>query len=145
MRNTPLFISILFCFILVGISCVQQSDPWTEKDLMPPAELAKVLSDPAAKKPHIFSVGPSASIPGSIDVGPGKDKENIEKLKVELKKLSKDDAIVFYCGCCPFKNCPNVRPPFQLLKDMKFTNFKLLNLAQNFKTDWIDKGYPINE
>jgi thiosulfate/3-mercaptopyruvate sulfurtransferase len=25
---------------------------------------------------------------------------------------------------------------------MKFTNYKLLNLSHNVKTDWLDKGYP---
>jgi len=50
---------------------------------------------------------------------------------------------VIYCGCCPFEHCPNVRPAFQLLNEMKFTNQKLLNLSTNLKTDWIDKGYPV--
>ena len=43
----------------------------------------------------------------------------------------------------PYKNCPNVRPAFTLLNEMKFTNHKLLDLPANLKVDWIDKGYPM--
>ncbi len=123
-------------------ACFQKSDPWTEKQLMPPAELAKIVSDSAAKKPFIFSIGSSPTIPYSIDIGPAKESQNIEKFKKELSKLPKDADIVIYCGCCPFGPCPNVRPAFALLNEMNFTNHKLLNLSQNFKADWIDKGYP---
>lgn len=134
---------LLISFIF--LCCIQQNDPWTEKQLMSPIDLVKVISDSTAKKPYIFSIGPSATIPGAIDIGQGRDKENIEKLKKQLDKLPKDADIVIYCGCCPFKNCPNVRPAFNLLNEMKFTNHKLLNLSQNFKTDWIDKGYPVKQ
>ena len=127
------------------MSCFQQSDPWTEKQLMPPAELAKIVSDSTSKKPYIFSIGSSASIPYSVQIGPAKEKENVEKFRKELSKLPKDASIVIYCGCCPFAPCPNVRPAFNLLNEMKFTNHKLLNLAQNFKSDWIDKGYPVRQ
>jgi thiosulfate/3-mercaptopyruvate sulfurtransferase len=48
--------------------------------------------------------------------------------------------IVFYCGCCPFNHCPNVRPAFKVLKQMGFTNFKLLNLPENLKVNWINIG-----
>ena len=92
---------------------------------------------------RIFMSGQLLEI--SIDIGEGKDKQKIEKLKKELSKLPKDTNIVIYCGCCPFKDCPNIRPAFKLLNEMKFTNHKLLNLSHNLKVDWIDKGYPINE
>jgi thiosulfate/3-mercaptopyruvate sulfurtransferase len=29
-----------------------------------------------------------------------------------------------------------------LLKELKFTHYKLLDLPHNMKTDWLDKGYP---
>jgi len=29
------------------------------------------------------------------------------------------------------------------LKSMKFTNYHLLDLPHNIKTDWIAKGYPV--
>jgi thiosulfate/3-mercaptopyruvate sulfurtransferase len=40
---------------------------------------------------------------------------------------------------------PYIRPAMALLKNMQFSNYKLLNLPQNVKVDWIDKGYPIIE
>lgn len=120
------------------------TEPWNENQLMPPAELAAIINNSNAVKPVIFSIGPGAYIRGSVDIGPGKEKDNLKKLKEELSKLPKDANIVIYCGCCPFEHCPNIRPAFQLLNKMKFTNHKLLNLPKNIKVDWIDKGYPKN-
>ena len=142
-------ISLLFllCFgIVVSKSSAQQSkEPWTEKQLMPPAELAAIIKDDKADKPIIFSVGPSAIIKGSINIGMTKEKENLDKLKLQLSKLQKDKNIVIYCGCCPFEHCPNIRPAFELLNKMKFTNHKLLNLEHNIKIDWINNNYPGNQ
>ncbi|HCS20823.1 MAG TPA: hypothetical protein DIW47_09730 [Bacteroidetes bacterium] len=59
--------------------------------------------------------------------------------------MSRDAEIIIYCGCCPFSDCPNIRPAFEVLNELKFTNPKLLNLPKNLKADWIDKGYPMND
>ena len=112
---------------------------------MAPADLAKIINDPNAKKPLVYCVGPSANIKNSIDMGPAHEPENLNKLKQALGKLSKDADIVIYCGCCPFDHCPNIRPAFSLLKEMGFKNAKLLNLSTNIKVDWLNKGYPKNE
>jgi thiosulfate/3-mercaptopyruvate sulfurtransferase len=118
------------------------TEPWTADQLMAPAELAELITNPKAGKPVIICVGPGAAIRGSLDMGPAKEKENLEKYKLLLSRLSKDADIVIYCGCCPFEHCPNIRPAFTLLNEMKFTNAHLLNLEHNIKTDWIAKGYP---
>lgn len=123
----------------------ESAEPWNENQLMEPADLAAIIQDENATKPVIFSIGPGGELKGSIDIGPAEDPENLVKLKAELDKLDKNTEVVIFCGCCPFRNCPNIRPAFTLLNEMQFTNPKLLNLAQNFKTDWIDKGYPMNE
>jgi thiosulfate/3-mercaptopyruvate sulfurtransferase len=141
---------LLTGLLIIGISVssigqTTNTEPWTENQLMPPAELAKVINDKKAHQPVVFSIGPGAIIKGSIDIGPGRDKGNLAKLKEALSKLPKDANIVIYCGCCPFEHCPNIRPAFQLLNEMKFTNQKLLNLQKNIKVDWIDKGYPVSE
>jgi len=143
-RITLLF---LLCFgIAVCKSSAQQSkEPWTEKQLMPPAELAAIINNDKAEKPVIFSIGPSAIIKGSIDIGMTKEKANLDKLKQQLSKLPKEKNIVIYCGCCPFEHCPNIRPAFELLNKMKFTNHKLLNLEHNIKIDWINYNYPSNQ
>lgn len=114
---------------------------WTNDQLIEPSELsATIKSD--KNLPVIFSVGPGAIIPNSKDIGMVKETENLQKFKTQLESLSKDTPIVIYCGCCPFEHCPNVRPAIQLLKDLGFTNYKLLDLPHNIKVDWIDKGYP---
>jgi hypothetical protein len=110
---------------------------------MEPSRLAEVINKKKSL-PVIYSIGPGPVIPNSIDIGMVKDAENLVKLREELKGISKDSLIVIYCGCCPFEHCPNVRPAIALLKEMKFTNYKLLNLPHNIKIDWIDKGYPQN-
>lgn len=108
---------------------------------MEPATLAQTM---AAKKnmPLIISMGPGALIPGSVDIGPGNEAENIAELKTLLASKKKSEKVVVYCGCCPFDRCPNVRPAIAALKEAGFTNYSLLNLKTNLKTDWIDKGYP---
>jgi len=108
---------------------------------MEPAQLAGLMQD-NKPLPVIISVGPGALIPHSIDIGPVQEKENLDKLRKQLSKLPKDTSVVVYCGCCPFEHCPNVRPAIQALKDMHFTNYKLLDLSHNVRKDWIDKGYP---
>ncbi len=127
----------------MSIKCRETpQEPWTSKQLMAPADLAAVISNPSAKKPVIICIGPGALIKGSINIGPTKEKENLEKFKKELSGLRKDADIVIYCGCCPFEHCPNIRPAFTLLNEMKFTNSHLLNLEHNLGTDWVAKGYP---
>ena len=142
---------LLLTFLMVAgisLSSIAQNtntEPWTANQLIPPAELAKVINDKNAHQPIVFSIGPDAIIKGSIDIGQAKEKENLAKFKKELLKLPKDANIVIYCGCCPFEHCPNIRPAFQLLKELKFTNQKLLALQKNIKTDWINKGFPVND
>ena len=136
-----LLVSVL---VFSGFKKQQQKEPWTQEQLLNPSDLAKTINNANAKQPYVYSIGPGATIKGSIDVGPAKDKENLDKLKEQLSKLPKDANIVIYCGCCPFEHCPNIRPAFTLLNEMKFTNQKLLNLEHNIKVDWIDKGFPVN-
>jgi len=129
-------------FLALTKKTLEVPEPWTAKQLMAPADLAAIITDPDVKKPVIICVGPGALIKGSLDMGPAKEKGNLEKLKQQLNKLPRDANVVIYCGCCPFEHCPNIRPAFVLLNEMKFSNAHLLNLEHNIKTDWVDKGYP---
>ena len=142
---TTLFLAIIATFSFTLLSLQNQQEPWTQKQLMAPSELAKILNNPKAPQPVVFSIGPQAIIKGSIDIGSARDKANLNKLKERLDKLPKDANIVIYCGCCPFDRCPNVRPAFELLNKMQFKNHKLLNLPHNLKAEWIDPGYPTND
>lgn len=142
MTNAKRLKAVAF-FLIFSFQKISAQNPinWTPNQLMEPSELAATLKT----NKHlsvIFSVGPGATIPHSKDIGMVKEAENLKKFKDELSHLSKKTAIVVYCGCCPFEKCPNVRPAIQMLKDMKFTNYKLLDLPNNIKIDWINKGYP---
>lgn len=141
----PLALVALLFTILIGQAGWKKAEPWSPEQLLEPADLAQVINEPSAEKPLIISIGPAATIKGSVGVGPGSEAENLAKLEKLLSKEPKDRAIVIYCGCCPFKNCPNVRPAFTKLNELGFKNHKLLNLAKNLKTDWLDKGYPVAE
>src|SRR3954453_19985369 len=111
--------------------------------MLPPSELAANLKS----KPSVFYVGPnvlyrSKHIPASIFAGPGNKEEGIALLKAAVEKLPRDREIVIYCGCCPWDHCPNMQPAFEALRAMGFTKVKGLDLPENFKANWIDKGYP---
>jgi hypothetical protein len=140
-----LIIFILTVLVIFNHGFSQTAEPWKAAQLLPPATLNSVINASSNDKPLIICVGPSALIKTSIDAGSTKDKENLARLKQILFKEPKDRQIVIYCGCCPFDHCPNVRPAFQLLNEMKFTHAMLLDIPKNLKTDWIDHGYSINQ
>jgi len=141
---SAIIVGVTLFIALLGFSKSNNSDPWLPKQLMEPSELARIINNPKMEKPYIFSVGPGAVIKGSIDIGMVSKSENMAKFKEQLSKLPKNAPIVIYCGCCPFEHCPNIRPAFALLNEMKFINHKLLNLSTNIKVDWINKGYPVS-
>ncbi|MCF0063382.1 rhodanese-like domain-containing protein [Dyadobacter chenwenxiniae] len=145
MKSTKQFL-LIFSFILLSLHIQAQTkeEPWTESQLMPTSELAALIENPDAAKPLIINIGPQAVIKGSVDVGPGKEKDNIKKLEKMLSKEKKDREVILYCGCCPFDKCPNIRPAFSLIKEKGFAKAKLLNVPKNIKTNWIDAGYPVN-
>ena len=132
-------VSVMILFANEALA--QQKNNWTNDQLMDPALLAKKIAD-NNHVPLMISVGPMALIPHSFDMGPASDKEGMAALKDTLSRLPKNKDIVIYCGCCPFEKCPNVRPAIDLLKEMKFSNYHLLNLPVSIKANWIDKGYP---
>lgn len=147
MNKHSFLISIsVLTLLMIGVSFRNmQAEPWRPDQLMAPAELAETINYPTGIIPLIISVGPAGLIKGSVETGPSNEKANLTKLKRLLSKEDKDREIVIYCGCCPFKDCPNIRPAFSLLNSMKFTHHKLLNLPRNLKVDWISHGYPMNE
>jgi hypothetical protein len=146
MKKQAIFLMLVIIIVFNNYSFAQdKKEPWLESQLMQPSDLAKIILDKDSKQPVIFSIGYDAFIKGSIVIGAATKQTNLDKLQKELSKLSTEDSVIIYCGCCPFENCPNIRPAFQLLNKLKFVNAKLLNLPDNIKVDWINKGYPINE
>ncbi len=149
------FIAPLFIFIIMYSGAIGQTspnhpvsldkqDPWTQKDLIQPSELASMINNPDSKPIPIFNIGVVDDIKGAKNLGGATKKENLEKLRTELKGLPKSSMIVIYCGCCPFEKCPNIRPAFNLMKSLGYSKGRLLNIPQNLKQDWISKGYPLD-
>ena len=146
MKNRTYIFGVLVITLLSAMAFnKKQTEPWTQDQLMPAETLAAIINDSGALKPLIISVGPVGLIKGAIKVGPVHEKEYLNDLKKLLSKEDRKRNIIIYCGCCPFKDCPNIRPAFSLLNSMKFTNHKLLNLPHNLKVDWINHGYPMND
>ena len=111
-----------------------------------PKDIAATVAKPNA--PAVLYVGPnvlfrSKHIPGSVYAGPGVKAEGLELLKAAVGKLPKDREIVLYCGCCPWDHCPNIKPAMEMLKGMGYTHAKAMYIPENFKSNWIDKGYPV--
>jgi len=129
---------------------VVKGDPWSDVQLVRPAQLAKELADPKAAKPLLLHVGfkrlfGEGAIPGSKFAGTGSRADGIATLKSTVKAEPRDRAIVVYCGCCPWDHCPNMRPAFRTLKQMGFRNVRAMYIAKNLDTDWVDAGYPIDQ
>ena len=133
---------LLLLWLFLFTACNTENEPWTNSQLIEPSDLNIIISK-QNKLPNIISVGPGKVIPNSIGVGECRYEKNLNILKNHLLSFSKDSEIILYCGCCPFKDCPNIRPAFSLLNSLGYKNHKLLNIRNNIKTDWIDMNYPI--
>jgi thiosulfate/3-mercaptopyruvate sulfurtransferase len=143
--------TILFSVLTAagGISHAQikSASSIPEANLIEPPDLAGLLKKKSLPKPVILHVGfrklyAQAHIPDSDFAGPGGDEEGLKSLSERVEKVPKDASVVIYCGCCPWSRCPNVAAAFAKLIDMGFTQVKVLHIADNFGTDWVDKGYP---
>jgi thiosulfate/3-mercaptopyruvate sulfurtransferase len=116
--------------------------------LVQPADLAADLKNASKPKPLILHVGfrilyTQAHIPGSEFVGPASDQSGLQLLRNRVAKLPRSTPIVIYCGCCPWDDCPNIAAAYDALHALGFTQLKVLYIAENLGTDWIDQGYPI--
>jgi thiosulfate/3-mercaptopyruvate sulfurtransferase len=125
-----------------------QADIIPPQALLQPAELVPMLN--SSPKPLVLQTGShvlyaEAHIPGAEYAGPAGTSAGIEALRERVTGLNKDSLIVIYCGCCPWSRCPNIKPAYQQLQALGFTNVKALYLADNFGTDWVDKGYPVSK
>ena len=111
-------------------------------------DLVKILQASKGEKPVLIHVGShvlysQAHIPGSEYIGPASDPASLQRLRTDVESLPRKRFIVIYCGCCPWTHCPDMKPADDALHAMGFTNVKSLYIANNFGTDWVDKGYPI--
>lgn len=140
---------LLCCLVVAALPqalCAQSATAIPQSQLIQPEELAKLLQSGKAK-PLILNVGPSmiyqqAHIRGAEFIGPASDPEGLQKLHARLHSLPPATFIVLYCGCCPWTRCPNINPAYMELHRMGFTKVRALYIANDFGSDWVDKGYP---
>lgn len=116
--------------------------------LVAPSELAARIDEVRANKIAVLYVGPDVlfdrgRIPGARKLGPLDSAEGRRMLAKALADLSPETEVVLYCGCCPVKSCPNVRPASAAARALGRKNIRVLDLPTRFGTDWTEKGYPV--
>lgn len=138
------FLALLYA--LCG-SAFSQGDDIPAAQLVQPAALVKMLDASGSDKPLVLQVGShvlytQAHVPGSEYVGAAGEASGLKALRDRVKGLDHARFIVIYCGCCPWRDCPNIRAADRELSSLGFTHVKALYLANNFGTDWVSKGFP---
>ena len=133
--------------VVLSFQSAPSDDAIPQAHLLTPEQLNHALKT-AKPKPLILNVGPrsmftQAHVPGAEYMGAGSSDAGQQKLRERVKSLPKNAAIVIYCGCCPWGHCPNMHPAYQLLNSLGFTNVKAVYIANDFGTDWVNKGYPV--
>jgi thiosulfate/3-mercaptopyruvate sulfurtransferase len=123
------------------------SFPWPPDRLVTSADLAKQLAGTDAQRPHIVHVGPErlfkiAHVPGAVHAGETGDADGLEAFARWLAPLPRDADLVVYCGCCPYKNCPNIRPAYAKAVALGWTRVRVLDLPTTLKADWTEHGFP---
>ena len=152
-------IRALLALAFLPFVLVQPTAAWAEDrpatsiptpDLIQPADLAASLQKNSTPRPLILHVGfhvlyAEAHIPGSEYAGPSSEMSGLKILRDRVAKLPKDTSIVIYCGCCPWIHCPNVAAAYDALRSLGFAHLKVLYIAENFGTNWVDRGYPVSK
>ncbi len=133
-------------FAIVHAAGQASSIPTTR--LIQPEELVKLLKTSGKDSPLMIQVGShvlfaQAHVPGSEYIGPASGDSGVQQLQKRVQSLPRTKFIVLYCGCCPWGHCPNVKPADDALHALGFNNVKVLYIADNFGTNWVDKGYPV--
>jgi len=141
-------LTLISLALLISTALAFQASQIATSHLINSDELVKILQSSKADKPLLIHVGShvlytQAHIPGSEYIGPASDQVALQRLRARVESLPRTKFIVIYCGCCPWTHCPNMKPADDALHAMGFTNVKSLYVANNFGTDWVDKGYPV--
>jgi thiosulfate/3-mercaptopyruvate sulfurtransferase len=128
-------------------SAAAVGDPWLKTQLISPEALNKQLGERKGEKPVIIHVGFRAlyvqgHIPGALYSGPASKPQGLAALKQQTRGLPRHKEIILYCGCCPMRECPNIRPAFKALKELGLTRISVVSLPTSFAVDWAGRGYP---
>lgn len=138
----------VIALLAVGASAVAAAGerPIPESSLIRPNELAKLLGGPLAARPVLFHVGfevlyKGGHIPGSRFIGTASRPEGLLALRDAVRKLPQSKPLVLYCGCCPWGDCPNMKPAYAAVASTG-RKVRILYIAQNLQKDWVDAGLP---
>ncbi len=141
--------ALIFAILATTVAGAADAAPTiTPSDLISPSQLNSQLPAVKAGKIVLIQVGfrtmyLMGHIPGSHYVGAASKPEGLAALQKLVAKLPRNQQIVIYCGCCPWGDCPNIRPAFRALKEMGFSNLKVLDIPERLGDDWTAKGFPI--
>jgi len=143
---TKIVIAIAATFLMV-LPVAGQATSIPASRQITPEDLVKLLQGSPQQKPLMIQVGShvlytQAHIPGSEYIGPASSEAGLQQLRKRVAMLRRTQLVVLYCGCCPWSHCPNVEPADNALHKMGFRNVKILYIAENFGSDWVNKGYP---
>ncbi len=143
--TTQALVAVVFAVAFV-VQAAGQAASIPASQLVSPEDLVKTIQA-GKQRPLMIQVGShvlyqQAHIPGSEYIGPASSEEGLQQLRKRVDPMPRKKSIVLYCGCCPWNHCPNVKPAFDALQAMGFTNVKVLYMADNFGANWVDKGYP---
>lgn len=122
--------------------------PWKPEQVVSARALADELKRPPSERPKVAHVGPavlfrSAHVPGAVHLDEGGTSEGLSAVERWLAPLERSTDLVLYCGCCPYNNCPNIRPAFSRATALGFTRVRVLDLPTTLKADWTDLGLPV--
>lgn len=122
--------------------------PWAQDAVTAEAFARELATASEADRPVIVCTAPPflyrvGHIPGAVLHGPAAAPAVIDGLVAWARTLPPTTSIVIYCGCCPIRQCPNLDPAYAALKKAGFSRVRVLALPDSFRTDWVDRGYPV--
>jgi thiosulfate/3-mercaptopyruvate sulfurtransferase len=148
-RRAFFLFALVIAFVLPSLTLLRaqnKKDPWTVSQTVQAADLAKELAA-GKSNPMILFVGfqrlyTAGHIKGTQYRGAGSNAEGLVEIKKWAGSLPRSMNLVIYCGCCPMEKCPNIRPALAALRDMGFSNLRVLILPTSFAVDWAEMGLP---
>jgi thiosulfate/3-mercaptopyruvate sulfurtransferase len=127
------------------------AEPWSKAQVLEAADLVRELGNSkGATAPAIVYVGfhtlfEGGHVPRASFHGTASKEEGLAELRKWAGALPRSTNLVIYCGCCPFDRCPNIRPAYTAVRDLGFTQVRVLVLPTSFAADWVEKGYPMQK
>ena len=123
------------------------AEPWGTHTVTPADLVRELAGASGTDKPVVVCTAPAflyraGHIPGAVFHGPASSPDGLNSLTTWAQTLPRSSNLVIYCGCCPLRDCPNLRPAYTALTDLGFARVRVLILPDSFRSDWVDRGYP---